>query len=470
VDDLLRKPVVALAALVRHGDLSPRELVRASLERIEAVNGRVNAFVDVDAERALADADAVRPGAQPFAGVPIAIKANVPVRDRPLHFGSRFLGDNRARVDAYFVQRLREAGFVLVGLTNLPEFGILPTTEPRRFGATRNPWDLERTPGGSSGGAGAAVAAGMVPVAHGNDGGGSIRIPAACCGLVGLKPSRGRISHGPAQGDSFLATDGVLTHTVADTAALLDVLAGYEVGDATWAPPPAEPWSTSARRAPGKLRIAVSYRNVAEVEPCPDARHGVQAAAALLVSLGHEVVEADPPLAIPDFHERFSRVFGPALCAQIAYGQAMVGHAPQEADIEPLSATIYERARELDATHYLNGITRLQALARSIVAFFAHHDVLLSPALAERPLPIGECTGFGSDPWADFERSLRFTPYTSAFNITGQPAISVPVGFGEDGLPTNVQLAGKPLAEDTLLQLAAQIEAARGPADRLPAL
>jgi amidase len=240
VDDLLRTPVGTLAGLVRDRVVSAAELVTAALERIEAVDDRINAFVDVDGERAVADAARVRPGQQPFAGVPIAIKANVAVRDRPLHFASRFLGDNRAPVDAYLVARLRAAGFVIVGLTNLPEFGILPTTEPVRTGPTRNPWDLDRTPGGSSGGSAAAVAAGMVPIAHGNDGGGSIRIPAACCGLVGLKPSRGRISHGPGLGDNLLASDGVLTHTVADTALALDVLAGYEVGDATWAPPPDE--------------------------------------------------------------------------------------------------------------------------------------------------------------------------------------------------------------------------------------
>src|SRR5947199_578107 len=218
-----------LAALVRAGDLSARELVEASLRRIDALQPRLGAFTHVAHESALADADGIEAGdPRPFAGVPIAIKDNRPVAGMPLTMCSELYGEFVPGHDAYLVRRLREAGFVIVGKTSMPEMGILPTTEPRRFGAARNPWDLERTPGGSSGGAAAAVAAGMVPLAHGNDGGGSIRIPAACCGLVGLKPARGRVSVGPESGQSFFGTDGVLTRRVADTAAVLDVIAGYE--------------------------------------------------------------------------------------------------------------------------------------------------------------------------------------------------------------------------------------------------
>src|SRR5918998_1027519 len=247
--DLMLKPVPELAALVRGGEIGAREMVSAALERIGDLDDRVNAFVEVDAERALAAADAIQPGDErPFAGVPIAIKANTPVAGLCMNFGSKFLAGHRPDHSAYLVRRLREAGFVVVGTTNMPEFGILPTTEPRHTGPTLNPWDTGRTPGGSSGGAAAAVAAGMVPIAHGNDGGGSIRIPAACTGLVGLKTSRGRVSRGPDLGDSFLVSDGVLSRTVAETAQLLDVLAGYEVGDATWAPRPPEPYTLSVRR------------------------------------------------------------------------------------------------------------------------------------------------------------------------------------------------------------------------------
>src|SRR4051794_428837 len=235
----------------------------------------------------------------PFAGVPIAIKGNVGAEGWTLNSGSKFLAGNRADHSAYLVRRLRAAGFVTVGITNLPEFAILPTTEPRFTGATRNPWSLEHTPGGSWGGSAAAVAAGMVPLAHGNDGGGSIRIPAACCGLVGLKPSRGRVSVGPDLGDSWLACNGVLTRTVADTAHALDVLGGYEVGDANWAPRPAEPYAASMRRDPGRLRIAVTADNPLGVSIAPDALEGLRVGAELLAALGHDVVEDAPAFPSP---------------------------------------------------------------------------------------------------------------------------------------------------------------------------
>ncbi|HWD75468.1 MAG TPA: amidase, partial [Solirubrobacteraceae bacterium] len=259
MSELLQRSARELAALIRDGELTARELVQASLDRIEAVNPAINAFTHVDADSALATADAVGPGdSRPFAGVPIAIKDNRPVAGMPITMCSDLFGRQVADHDAHVVRRLREAGFVIVGKTTLPEMGILPTTESRRFGPTRNPWGLDRTPGGSSGGAAAAVAAGIVPIAHGNDGGGSIRIPAACCGLVGLKPARGRVSVGPDGGQSFLVTDGVLTRTVEDTVAALDVLAGYEPGDATWAPPPPASYAELASGRPGPLRIALA--------------------------------------------------------------------------------------------------------------------------------------------------------------------------------------------------------------------
>src|SRR3954465_6204053 len=290
-----------LAAHVRGGELSAREVTTAALERIEALEPTVNAFVEVDADGALATAGTIEPGDErPYAGVPIAIKANVPVSGLPMTFGSKLLANHRAGHSAYLVRRLQEAGFVIVGITNMPEFGILPTTEPRHGGPTRNPWDTDRTPDGSSGGAAAAVASGMLPVAHGNDGGGSLRIPASCCGLVGLKPSRGRVSKGPDLGESFLAADGVLTRTVGETAALLDVLAGYEVGDANWAVRPVESYSTSVRRDPGRLRIAFSAANPLEVDVDPECVRGMHQAGELLSSLGHEVEEAAPLMPGPD--------------------------------------------------------------------------------------------------------------------------------------------------------------------------
>jgi amidase len=349
---------------------------------------------------------------------------------------------------------------VIVGVTNLPEFAILPTTEPRHTGVTHNPWDPERTPGGSSGGSAAAVAAGMVPLAHGNDGGGSLRVPAACCGLVGLKPCRGRVSRGPDLGDSWLACDGVLTRTVADTALALDVLGGYEVGDANWAPRPIEPYVTAMRRDPGRLRIALTTENVLGVAPDPECVRGLKLAGEILAALGHEIEEVTPALPGPELLSIFISAFGPAIALGINQGVLRAGREPFDDEIEPLSRALYERAKATPSIAYLGAVAQLQALARGIVAFFADYDVLLTPALGERPLPLGECNGLGDEPLEDLERSGRFTPYTSMFNITGQPAISVPVGLGPDGLPTGVQIVGKPLCEETLLQLAAQLEAA----------
>jgi amidase len=461
LDDWAFTSAAEQAALVRTGEASPRELVESALRRIEALDPKLNAFIELDGERAVEAAAAVKPGdGQPFAGVPIAIKGNVPVAGLCMNFGSTFLAGHRPSHSAYLVRRLREAGFVVVGTTNLPEFAILPTTEPRHTGVTRNPWDLERTPGGSSGGSAAAVASGMLPIAHGNDGGGSLRTPAACTGLVGLKASRGRVSRGPDLGDSWLASDGVLTRTVADTALALDVLGGYEVGDATWAPRPAEPYALAMRRDPGRLRVAVTATNALAVEPDDESLRGVRFAAELLAALGHEVEEAQPAYPDPSVLEIFIQAYGPAVALGIGYGVLLAGRDPEDDEIEPLSRALYERALATPSIGYLGAVAQLQALARGIVAFFADYDVLLTPALAERPLRIGECNGLGENPMADLTRSGRFTPYGSLFNVTGQPAISVPVGFGPDGIPTNVQLVGKPLGEDTLIQLAAQIETA----------
>jgi len=470
VHDLLFRPVTELAALVRAGELSARELVAASLERIDALDGAINAFTHVDADGALAAAAAIAPGdPRPFAGVPIAIKDNRPVAGMPLTCGADLFGDVAPPFDAAFVRRLRDAGFVIVGKTALPEYGILPTTESRRNGPTRNPWDLTRTPGGSSGGAAAAVAAGMVPLAHGNDGGGSIRIPAACCGLVGLKPARGRISSAPLEGESFLVVDGVLTRTVAESALLLDLLAGPEPGDASWAPPPSEPFAQAAARAPGRLRIGVTMTpplTATAIDPL--AARAVRDAAALLEELGHEVEEIDPPWALPGLLDLFAAAFGPAVGSAMVAAAELAGREPTPDDMEPLSWMLWERSGELGAARYLAAIARLQALARTVVNATAACDAVLTPALAQRPVPIGALNGVTDDPAGTFRRSGEFTPFTSIANVTGQPAISIPLSHGDDGLPVGVQLLGRPAREGPLLALAAQLETARPWAGRRP--
>ena len=371
-DDLMFRDAVELAAMVRSGEVSSRELVELSLQRIEELNPSLNAFVEIDAEGALAAAESVAPGDErPFAGVPVAIKNNRPVAGKRLTYGCPLMESYVVDYDHNVTSRLRHAGFVIVGTTTLPEYGILPVTEARIFGPTRNPWDLERTPGGSSGGAAAAVAAGLVPVAHGNDGGGSIRIPAACCGLVGLKPSRGRISVAPELGDSSLGIDGMLTRSVRDTAAILDVLAGYEPGDATWAPPPSRPFADAASPEPGRMRIAFSKQ-----PPAPDAEldpinaRGADDAAELLRSLGHEVVEADPPWRQDGLSELFGLVFASQIALSIAYSASVSGKGPDGVsaeDMEPMSWAIFSMIRKLGTLEQQAATVRLQAFARAVV-------------------------------------------------------------------------------------------------------
>ncbi|MGI8920247.1 MAG: amidase [Solirubrobacteraceae bacterium] len=466
---LLSRSASELSALLKRGEVSSRELVEASLSRIEALNPRVNAFTLIDADRALEAADRIaRDDPRPFAGVPIAIKdLFTPVAGLRQTNCSELADDGTvSTIDASTVRRLRDAGFVIVGLTNSPEFGILPVTEPRRNGPTRNPWDLERTPGGSSGGTAAAVASGMVPLGHASDGGGSIRIPAACCGLVGLKASRGRISRAPTLGEHLLSTDGVLTRTVADSAALLDVLAGYEPGDATWAPPPQEPYAAAAARAPGRLRIGLYTESPIGTELDPACVQAAHDAAALLASLGHEIVDG-PALTVQDILPVFTVLWAANVGVSVVGTALLSGREVQESDVEPLSWALYQQALATDTVALNLATIQLQAMARGIVGTFAAYDVLLTPALAERPVAIGEIDACSQGPMADFARSAAFTPYTAIWNVTGQPAISVPLYQGEDGLPTAVQLVGRPVSEDTLLALAAQLEAANPWADRL---
>ena len=471
MSELLFKPASELATLIHTGQISSSELVGAALERIEALQPTINAFTHIDAEGAMATAEKISADdPRPFAGVPIAVKDTAPVAGMPYTMGSDLFGDFVPGHDAFLVRRLRDAGFVIVGKTSMPEFGILPVSEPRRFGPVRNPWDTDRTPGGSSGGAAAAVASGMLPLAHGSDGGGSIRIPASCCGLVGLKPTRGRISRGPEQGDDFLVQDGVLTRTVADTAELLDVLAGYELGDATWAPPPSEPFAAATKRDPGRLRIGYTTTAPIEADLDPLCVRAVHDAAQLLVELGHNVDEVAAPWGDDDLLETFTMVFGTPIAMGVFFGGLVTGREPSAELVEPLSWTIWEGIRERSALDYLLARTQLTGISRGIIALWESYDVVLTPALAERPVRIGEIDACSDDPWEDFRRSGRFTPYTALFNVTGQPAISVPLFHGEDGLPTAVQIAGRPADEATLLSLAAQLEAARPWADRRPEL
>jgi amidase len=468
--ELLFRPATELAELIRKGDLSAKELVEASLTRIDELEPEINAFTHVAHESALATAREIDSGdRRPFAGVPIAIKDNRPVKGMPLTMCSDLYGDFVPRHDAFVIRRLRDAGFVIVGKTTLPEMGILPTTESRRFGPTHNPWGLDRTPGGSSGGSAAAVAAGMVPIAHGNDGGGSIRIPAACCGLVGLKAARGRVSPGPDSGQSFLTIDGVLTRTVAETAQVLDLIAGYEPGDATWAPPPDGPYAALPQAEPGQLRIGLALNSPLEGATLdPVCERAARDAAAMLESLGHRVEEITPPWSGLDLLPDFTRAFGPLVSMTTLIGGRIAGREPTEEDVEPLTWSMWQRARNQDTLTYLASQGRLESVARSIVTFLEPYDAVLTPALAKRPVAIGEIHGRGPDPWGNYRRSGYFTPYTAIVNVTGLPAIALPLFHGDDGLPLSIQLIGRAAREDVLLSLAAQLERERPWADRRP--
>jgi amidase len=449
------------ARLVREGEVSSVELVELYLDRIAQLDPDVNAFVTVSADEARAaarEADA-SPSDAPFRGVPIGIKDLTATAGIRTTYSSRAFASNVPDFDTAVVRRLREAGFVIVGKTNTSEFGTTAFTESDLNGATRNPWNPTRTPGGSSGGAAAAVAAGLLPVAHGTDGGGSIRIPASCCGLVGLKPSRGRVSSAPFTSLEGLSTAGPLSRTVADAAALLDVLSGYETGDPWWAPEPERPFREEPAADLGQLRVAVTTEPPIETpvdEACADV---VSSTADLLAELGHEVMHETPPWREPDLFETFLAIW-------------QVSPALYEADRGSLTALnrgLVDAAFAAPAAEYAQAVIRLQMFARRVVACWSWADVVLTPTLALPPVPIGwqeEVEGAVEQ----LLRSVAFTPFTAIANVTGLPAISLPLGWSPEGLPIGVQVIGPPAGEALLLRLAAQIERAVPWHDRRPPL
>jgi amidase len=451
---------VEQARLVRRGELSSTELVRHHLERIDRLDPRLNSFVTVCGDEALEAAALIdsSPGSAPFRGVPIAIKDLAPTAGIRTTYSSRAYSDYVPDFDSAVVRRIREAGFVIVGKTNTPEFGTVAFTESELNGVTRNPWNPALTPGGSSGGAAAALAAGLVPAAHATDGGGSVRIPASCCGLFGLKPSRGRVSSAPFGSFEGLSTAGPLTHTVEDAANILDVLAGYEPGDPWWAPPPDRPFAEMLAEAPPRLRIAFTSTPPIDVAVDPECVVAVTAAAGLLADLGHDMREATPPWREPTLFETFIAVWqvGPAL------------HPVDDVSLlTPLNRGLVEAAHAASAADYGRAVASLQILARRIVAFWSEVDVVLTPTLALPPVPIG---------WQDavdgaIEQLLRnteFTPFTAVANLTGLPAMSLPLHWSEGGLPIGVQAIGPPAGDALLLRLAAEIEAALPWAGRRP--
>jgi amidase len=460
--DLAFLPATEQAGLIRRREVSSSELVELYLERIERIDPELNAFVTVRAEEAREEARAAdaTPGDAPFHGVPIGLKDLTSTKGIRTTYSSRAYADFVPPFDSAVARRLREAGFVVVGKTNTPEFGTTAFTESELNGSTRNPWDTTKTPGGSSGGAAAALAAGLLPVAQGSDGGGSIRIPASCCGVFGLKPSRGRVSAAPFSALEGLSTGGPLARTVEDAAALLDVLEGYEPGDPWWAPPPERPFVDEVGADPGRLRVAVTTTPPIEAPVEPACSYALAAAADLLVELGHDVAEATPPWQDPGLIHTFLTVW-------------QVGPALDPVDdlslLTPLNRELVESAHTTSAAEYGRAVAQLHALARRVVAFWADVDVVLTPTLALEPVPIGwqETEGGATE---QLLRNAAFTPFTSIVNLTGQPAMSLPLHWTEGGLPIGVQAIGPPAGDALLLRLAAQVERARPWRDRRPPL
>jgi amidase len=473
-EELARLDATAQAELVRSGEATPVELAEAAIERIEATNGELNAVIHPLFEEALEAARSELPNG-PFKGVPFLLKdLGAAFAGQPLHLGMNYLKerDFRAPIDTYLAERFRAAGLVTLGKTNCPELGILPTTEPRAYGPSRNPWNLEHSTGGSSGGSAGAVAGGMVPMAHANDGGGSIRIPAANCGLVGLKPSRQRTSEGPLVGDfmSGLTVELCVSRSVRDTAALLEAVHGPAPGDPYVAPPPPRPYTDEVGADPGKLRIALWTETVIEQEADPEVVAAARAGARVLEGLGHEIEEPDmSALQSLDMVEPFL-VRWAAGQAQALEQLGIVGGQPiGPADVEPLTWALAEIGRNRSAGEYLEAVGQHQVLSRMIAAIYeSGFDLLLTPTLGEPPPPLGSFDDSGPDPMAAFERAFLSGCFTAAFNATGQPAISLPLHWSENDLPIGVQLVAPLGREDLLLRVASQLEQAVPWADRVP--
>ena len=470
VDDVLWLDATAQAALVANGQVTARELAEAAISRIEQVDESVNAVIHRRFDRAIEEVAAGLPDG-PFRGVPLLIKdLFADSAGDPAHQGNRALRDAgwTAQRDSWLVGRLRAAGFNFLGRTNTPEFGLVPVTEPQAYGPCRNPWDLSRSPGGSSGGSAAAVAAGMVAVAHASDGGGSIRIPASMCGLVGLKPSRGRTTLGPEGDESGLSVQHVVARSVRDTAALLDVLRGPGPGDMVTAPPPARPYATEVAVRPAQLRVGILDSAPAGAVD-PECQAAVQGCAQLLEKLGHAVSD-DHPHIDPDTSRRFGSRWVVNARMRLNWLGGLLGREVTADDVEPLTWAMASVGQNMSGVEYAAAVAAGSALARQFGRWWEDHDLLVTPTLGQLPPLVGELGPPADDPFATQEQTGRLVPFTTHFNVTGQPAISLPLHVSQEGLPVGVQLVAAYGREDLLIQVAAQLEEAAPWADRRPTL
>ncbi|WP_219416920.1 amidase [Pseudonocardia nigra] len=470
--ELAALDAVAQADLVRRGELTAEELVAAAIERIEALDPVLNAVVTPMFEHA--QGAARRAPAGPFRGVPFLVKdLLVDVAGVRMTAGSRFLRDTVSVHDSELVVRLRRAGLVIVGKTNTPEFGMVPACEPVRHGPTRNPWDVTRSTSGSSGGSAAAVASGMVPMAHANDLGGSIRFPAAATGLLGLKPTRARNPLGPGCGYvvSGWLTEHAVTRSVRDSAVLLDATAGPTPGDPYPAPPPARPFAAEVGADPGRLRIAFTSRTPDGSPGDPDCVDALDDAVALCSSLGHEMLEANLPGLTPAVGAAIGTVFHAATAWTVGHWVRRLGREPGPDELEPLTQAYREAGERVSAAEYLLAIGELQAFARGVAAFLTDVDLWLTPTTSSPPPPLGEIVSTPDDPMRALRRGGPTVRYPAVVaNLTGNPAMSVPLWWNDAGLPVGVHFLGRFGDEATLLRLAAQLEQARPWAERTPAV
>jgi amidase len=459
-----------LAELVRRRELTPGELVRATIARIETLNPRLNAVVTPMFEEATVAAERVD-GQAPFAGVPLLVKDFVARCAGVRHTdGSRFLSEHVARADSELMRRLRRAGLIPVGLTNTSELGGAPVTEGRLFGATRNPWNLELSPAGSSGGSAATVAAGIVPLAHGNDTGGSLRNPASCCGVFALKPSRGRMPLEPEHGElvSRLLVEHVLTRSVRDSARLLDHTHGALPGEPCPAPAPAPgSFERVLRCPPRRLRIAFSTETLMGVQPHPECVAAAERAARLCAELGHEVVRDGPDLDGPALVDAWFGLWAEVMMSLVLAAQASVGRPPREQELEPRTWSWYETGLRRTTAEHLESLRTIQLGVRAVAELLSTYDAWLTPTLGLPTIPLGAFDLAGGEA-ADVERYMSFSPYTRIGNMTGCPAMSVPLHWTPEGMPVGAHFLAGMWEEGTLLALAHQLEQAAPWRDRRP--
>lgn len=453
---------LGLAELVRRKDVHPRELVDTAIARAEAVNPSLNFMVFADFERARAAA-ANAASREPFAGVPMFLKDILAFAEgMPTRQASRFIPAIPWTQDSVLTARFRKAGFIPLGKTNVPEFGLVPTTESKLYGPARNPFDLARSTGGSSGGSAAAVAAGVVPVAHANDGGGSIRIPASCCGLVGLKPTRARVTVAPQLGDAVdgLAVDHVVTRSVRDCAAAFDAIAGNVPGDPYWAPPAPPSWLAAMEEKPRRLRIAFSSRKLDGSAMHSDCGKAVQHAAGLCADLGHDVEEAGQQFDLSVLVPSFLAVWSANLAAAIDWVAQATGQTPAAETFEGLTWGMYTAGRQVSASQYLVAKDALQRASREAAKFHETYNLWLTPTLGTPPMRNGVFDIKEQDIYKGFLPLFDYVPFTAFQNVTGQPAMNLPLWWNDEGLPIGVQFVARFGDEATLFQLARQLEQA----------